>query len=78
MATKLVKPVSREVELEDEFGNSGDVIVTMKKDGIEFRMKSTSRKIFMPWQKVIKGMAKLPANAPGRHLDNPLGWLVQK
>jgi|SaaInlV_165m_DNA_1040744.scaffolds.fasta_scaffold267913_1 hypothetical protein len=77
MATKLVKPVSRELEVTDDFDNSDDVIVTMKVSGIEMRRKGTSRTLFIPWSK-IGHVADLPGAAPARHVANPLGWLVQK
>lgn len=77
MATKLEKPVSREVNISDEFGNEGEVIVTMKTKGIELRRKGTQRRLFIPWQTVTKG-STLPPNAPSRHVLNPLGWLTQK
>ena len=77
MATKLVKPVSRELEVTDDFENSDDVIVTMKVTGIEMRRKGTSQTLFIPWSK-IGHAADLPGVAPSRHVANPLGWLVQK
>ena len=77
MATKLVKPVSRELKLTDDFGHDDDVIATMKVAGIELRRKGTSRTLFIPWSK-IGHVAELPGCIPARHVANPLGWLVQK
>ena len=77
MATKLTKPVSREVELSDDFDNKDNVVVTLKTTGIELRRKGTSRTLFVPWSK-IGHAAVLPGAAPARHASNPLGWLVQK
>ncbi len=76
MATKLVKPVSRELELTDDYNNTDDVIATMKVSGIELRRKGTSRTLFFPWSK-IGHVAELPGHMPARHVANPLGWLVQ-
>jgi len=77
MATKLTKPVSREIELADELNNKGSVIVTMNQYGLELRRKGTSRKIFIPWKKLSK-VSELPGSAPARFSGNPFGWLVQK
>ena len=77
MATKLVKPVSRELQLTDDFDNSDDVVVTMKMSGVELRRKGTSRTLFVPWSK-IGHAAELPGSIPARHCDNPMGWLVQR
>ena len=80
MATKLVKPVSRELSITDEFGNSGDVIATMKESGMELRMKGTKRRLFILWKDLGKSIDRehLPGNMPSRHVSNPLGWLTQK
>lgn len=78
MATKLVKPVSREVEITDDFNNMGEVIATMKVDGIELRRKGTQRKFFIAWKDMGKSVKSLPGNMPSRHAANPLGWLTQK
>lgn len=77
MATKLVKPVSRELKLTDDFENADDVIATMKVSGIELRRKGTSRTLFIPWSK-IGHAAELPGSMPARHVANPIGWLVQR
>lgn len=76
MVTKLVKPVSRELELTDDFENTDCVIATMKVSGIELRRKGTSRTLFIPWSK-IGHVAELPGHMPARHANNPLGWLCQ-
>lgn len=76
MATKLTKPVSRELQLKDDFDHEGDVIVTMKGTGVELRRKGTSRTLFVPWSK-IGHAADLPGRIPARHALNPLGWLVE-
>ena len=76
MATKLVKPLSRELQLTDDFGNSDDVIVTIKVTGIELRRKGTSRTLFISWSK-IGHVAELPGHIPARYCANPLGWLCQ-
>ena len=80
MATKLVKPVSREVEITDEFDNIGEVIATMKVSGIELRRKGTKRKLFIAWKDLGKAVERehLPGHIPSRHVSNPLGWLTQK
>lgn len=76
MATKLEKPVSREIEMTDEFGHKGEVILTITGSGVELRKKRSSRKLFMNFKDLGKQM-KLPHNAPSRYVQNPVGWLVQ-
>ena len=80
MATKLVKPVSRELSITDQCGNTGDVIATIKVSGIELRMKGTKRRLFIPWKDLDRSVSRehLPGNMPARHMANPLGWLTQK
>lgn len=77
MATELTKPVSREINITDNFNVSGEVIVTMTIHGIELRRKRTARKLFISWNKLGK-MAEIPCNAPAKYISNPLGWLVEK
>lgn len=77
MATKLTKPVSRELIIKDEFGHEGEVTVTMTGSGLELRRKGTSRKLFVEWTNLNK-VLKLPATAPSKHSANPLGWLTQE
>jgi hypothetical protein len=76
MATKLEKPVKRELEVSDNFGVKGPVIVTMYHDRIEFRRKGSSRKLSVEWGDLNK-VLKIPHNAPARFFGNPLGWLVE-
>lgn len=77
MATKLEKPVSRELMVKDEFGNESELIITMMVSGLELRRKGTSRKLHVEWTSLNK-VLKLPPNAPSRHVSNPLGWLTQE
>ena len=77
MATKLEKPISREVLIKDEFGNESMAIITMTVNGIELRKKSTSRKLTVDWTSLNK-VIKLPPNAPSKYVSNPLGWLTQE
>ncbi len=77
MATEFSKPVSRELKLQDIYEHTGDVIVTMASYGIEFRKKGTSRKLVVMWSD-IASKAKIPAKAPAKYLNNPLGWLVEE
>lgn len=77
MATKLVKPLSREIEIKDNLGKSGTVIVTIYQDRIEFRRKGTSRKLSTEWTNLGK-ILHIPGKSPARHFANPLGWLVEE
>lgn len=76
MASRLSKPVSREITLEDKYGHSGDVIVSMQPQGIKLRKKGTSRNLFVPWTDLGK-IINLPGTAPAKYAGNPLGWLVE-
>jgi hypothetical protein len=77
MATKLEKPVSREVLIKDEFGNENMLVVTISVSGVELRKKGTSRKLATDWTSLNK-LFKLPPNAPSKFVANPLGWLTQE
>lgn len=77
MATKLEKPVSREILIKDEFGNEDTVVVTITVSGVEIRKKGTSRKLTTSWTSLNK-VFKLPPNAPAKFVSNPLGWLTQE
>ena len=74
MATKLSKPVVREVEISDAVGVTGPVVLTINEKGIEFRGKGKQRKLFIAY-KDMKPV--LPPNAPAKYTANPFGWLVE-
>jgi hypothetical protein len=76
MATKLEKPLSRELEIHDNFGAKGLVIITIYQNRIEVRKKGTSRVLSVEWNELGK-ILKVPPKAPARYLGNPLGWLVE-
>lgn len=77
MATKLIKPVSREVEIQDVYGIKGLAIVTIFHDRVEIRRKGTSRTLSVEWKNLGK-VLKIPHNAPAKHVANPLGWIVEE
>lgn len=77
MATKLNKPVSREVNVKDVFGRAGDVIATFASNGVTLRGKGRQRKVFISWTDIGKH-AILPSNAPSKYLGNTIGWLVEE
>lgn len=89
MATKLTKPVVREVLLRVEGNNvfnvcvedgtvtpEGPVLVTMSTEGLELRRKGTGRKLFVPWGQLGRAF-EVPGDAPAKYCLNPLGWLVE-
>lgn len=75
MATKLTKPVSREVTIKDNIGFEGPVIVTFDPKGLTLRAKGKKRSLVIPWSSLGKS-ATLPGQAPAKFMANPLGWLV--
>jgi len=75
MATKLNKPVTRKIKVQDINGVEGEVDVTMTGSGIVF--SSGRRKLgTVPWLHVVKG-ATPPGNMPGAYMGNYLGWLLE-
>jgi len=74
MATKLSKPVVREIEITDAHGVTGPVVLTVTDKGLEFRGKGKQRKLFVSY-KELKPV--LPPNAPAKYTANPFGWLVE-
>lgn len=77
MATKLEKPVTREVSVKDANGCAGDVLVTITSDGVTLRGKGTQRELKIGWE-ALSVAATAPPNMPAKFSDNKIGWLVQK
>ncbi len=76
MATKLIKPVSREKNFQDVHGNIGPVVVTMSPSGITLRGKGKKRIISIPWESLKKSIVA-PVNMPAKFSTNPIGWLIE-
>ena len=78
MATKLTKPVVREIQLKSE-SKEGPVLVTMSTDGLELRKKGTSRKVFISWKRVGKAiwLPEDAPDAPAKYVNNHLDWLIE-
>lgn len=76
MATKLTKPVVREITLKDADGVEGPVNITLTASGIELRAKGKQRKYYFTFTEVNK-ILTLPSTAPAKFTGNPLGWLVE-
>lgn len=77
MATKLTKPVSREIVTKDINGTEGDVIVTIDAKGVSLRAKGKKRTLTVPWDVIAKA-APLPLDAPAKFTGNHMGYLVCK
>ncbi len=75
MATKLTKPVTRELELEDINGCKGDVCVTITDKGVSFH-KGKRKLPPIPWDEITK-LCTMPPNIPAKHSGNKIGWLVE-
>ena len=84
MATKLTKPVVREVQVRAEDPatdevKEGPVVVTMSANGLELRKKGAGRKVFLSWERIGKAIW-LPEDAPeapAKYINNHLGWLLE-
>lgn len=77
MATKLTKPVSREIEINDVHGNVGPVIATMTARGIILRGKGTKRQFTIAWES-LRSAIKAPVVMPARFSANVMGWLIER
>ena len=86
MATKLTKPVVREMQLkvvndliDPPTETEGLVVVTMTTDGLELRKKGTGRKIFISWDRIGRSiwLQEDAPDAPAKYTNNQLGWLVE-
>jgi hypothetical protein len=75
MATKLTKPVVRELTVEDINGCKGDVCVTVSEAGVAFH-KGKRKLPVIPWSEITK-LATLPTNIPAKFSGNKIGWLVE-
>ena len=76
MATKLTKPVSREVQISDSSGNKGDALVTMTPEGIEIRGKGTKRVLKANWAQLEKAV-EVHSGVPAKFGGNPFDWLIE-
>lgn len=77
MATKLSKPVAREIEFTDTIGNTGFVVVTMTSKGLSLRGKGKQREFNIPWGN-LKSIIVPPVNMPAKYSSNAIGWLIEK
>lgn len=59
MATKLTKPVRREVEVPGH-GN-GTMIVTIDRDGVSFRPKGKRFTLLLPYPRAVQTAAEIKA-----------------
>lgn len=77
MATKLIKPVSREIQMEDNHGNVGPVVITMSTKGIALRGKGSKKRTFeIPWTS-LKKVVIPPVIMPAKFSANSIGWLIE-
>ena len=76
MATKLIKPVSRERNFEDDIGNIGPVVITMSQKGITLRGKGKKREFSINWESLRKLIIP-PVTMPAKFSSNPYGWLIE-
>lgn len=70
MASKLTKPVTREVPVGDGFVN-----VTLSETGVTLQGKGTSRKLFLEYTKIAE--ASQTDGVPTKFAANPVGWLTE-
>ncbi|NOX52985.1 MAG: hypothetical protein GXP27_00820 [Planctomycetes bacterium] len=73
--TVLRRPVRRLVDVRDEFGRAGRIVVTISESGIELRGHGTRRRLRVHWRAIALAATR-PGHMPGRYLHDPLGWLV--
>jgi hypothetical protein len=75
MATRLTKPVEREITLTDDLGRCGPVVLKLTGRGLELRAKGKQRKLFVSYRRLKPDL--LPGSIPAKYASNPLGWLVE-
>lgn len=75
MATRLIKPVERQITLTDELGRSGPVVLKLTGTGLELRAKGKRRTLFVSYRRLRPD--QLPGHIPAKYANNPLGWLVE-
>lgn len=71
MATKLTKPVEREVQIA---GVDKPVVLTFAATGVTARIKGTRTIIACSWTRLIEGMVT-PSNIPSHLFGKPLELL---
>jgi hypothetical protein len=77
MATKLDKPITREVTVKDYTGCEGVINVTITNDGITIKGKGTQRELRVSYADLSE-IAVMPPNMPLKFHNNKLGWLIDK
>lgn len=77
MASKLTKPVTREVAVTDSNGVEGAVNATFTADGVTLQGKGTSRKLHITWE-ALAAASPAPPSIPAKFSANHLGWLVDR
>lgn len=77
MATKLDKPVTREIAVKDEVGTEGSVNVTLSTTGVTVRGKGTQRELTISFAE-LAAASSAPDSMPKKYADNKLGWLVDR
>lgn len=76
MATKLEKPVTREVTVTVD-GVEGALNVTLTTDGVSVRGKGTKRELTVSYA-TLASVAEAPEAMPKKFADNKLAWLVDR
>lgn len=76
MATKLDKPVTREVAVTIG-GVEGAINVTINPEGVVVRGKGTQRELGIPYA-VLAAAAEAPEDMPKKFADCKLSWLVDR
>jgi hypothetical protein len=77
MATKLGKPVTREVTVKDTDGCEGVISVTITADGITVRGKGTQRELSISYGDLTE-IAEAPERMPAKFEWNKMGWLINR
>jgi hypothetical protein len=77
MATKLEKPVTREVTVKDVFGEDAPILVTLTGSGITLRGKGTKREVKISYLELAAASTP-PSHMPAKFSANRLGWFVKK
>jgi len=75
MATKLTKPITRVVSVQDVNGIEGEISVTINENGVQF-VKGRRKLNVVNWEEIGR-LTSLPLNCPARYSENHLGWLVE-
>ena len=78
MATPTEKPVSVEIEVEDEIGKKGKAVLTVHQWGVSIKGKGKGCELKAKWVDVVRGIPYVTlGHMPAKYVCNKIGWILE-